>query len=126
MTLSDLPALRDVIATHDLAAKKSLGQNFLLDLNLTSKIRFKIPFYYGRSWICYLNPIKTGGVTLAFIRGNELSNSHGILESKNRKQVMSIDFDGVEDIPSESIMEIIHEAILLDETIPYASKNKKK
>ncbi len=38
MTLSDLPALRDVIATHDLAAKKSLGQNFLLDLNLTSKI----------------------------------------------------------------------------------------
>ena len=33
-----LPPLRDVIATHDLAAKKSLGQNFLLDLNLTAKI----------------------------------------------------------------------------------------
>ncbi|HEX4534744.1 MAG TPA: 16S rRNA (adenine(1518)-N(6)/adenine(1519)-N(6))-dimethyltransferase RsmA [Rhizomicrobium sp.] len=33
-----LPPLRDVIATHDLAAKKSLGQNFLLDLNLTRKI----------------------------------------------------------------------------------------
>jgi len=37
--LSDnLPPLRDVIAAHDLAAKKSLGQNFLLDLNLTRKI----------------------------------------------------------------------------------------
>lgn len=33
-----LPPLREVIATHDLRAKKSLGQNFLLDLNLTGKI----------------------------------------------------------------------------------------
>ncbi len=33
-----LPPLRDVIAAHDLAARKSLGQNFLLDLNLTRKI----------------------------------------------------------------------------------------
>ncbi|MEP4198066.1 MAG: 16S rRNA (adenine(1518)-N(6)/adenine(1519)-N(6))-dimethyltransferase RsmA [Aliishimia sp.] len=36
--IDDLPALRDVIETHGLNAKKSLGQNFLLDLNLTSKI----------------------------------------------------------------------------------------
>lgn len=36
--LDGLPPLREVIATHGLAAKKSLGQNFLLDLNLTSKI----------------------------------------------------------------------------------------
>lgn len=33
-----LPPLRDVIATHDLSAKKNLGQNFLLDLNLTARI----------------------------------------------------------------------------------------
>ena len=33
-----LPPLREVIATHDLKAQKSLGQNFLLDLNLTAKI----------------------------------------------------------------------------------------
>jgi 16S rRNA (adenine1518-N6/adenine1519-N6)-dimethyltransferase len=33
-----LPPLRDVIAAHDLAPKKSLGQNFLFDLNLTRKI----------------------------------------------------------------------------------------
>ncbi len=33
-----LPPLREVIAQHGLNAKKSLGQNFLLDLNLTSKI----------------------------------------------------------------------------------------
>jgi 16S rRNA (adenine1518-N6/adenine1519-N6)-dimethyltransferase len=34
----NLPPLREVIAAHDLAAKKSLGQNFLFDLNLTRKI----------------------------------------------------------------------------------------
>jgi 16S rRNA (adenine1518-N6/adenine1519-N6)-dimethyltransferase len=33
-----LPPLRDVIARHGLMAKKSLGQNFLLDLNLTGRI----------------------------------------------------------------------------------------
>ena len=35
---TQLPPLRDVISAFDLAAKKSLGQNFLLDLNLTRKI----------------------------------------------------------------------------------------
>jgi 16S rRNA (adenine1518-N6/adenine1519-N6)-dimethyltransferase len=38
MSIDDLPPLRDVIRRHDLIAKKSLGQNFLLDLNLTAKI----------------------------------------------------------------------------------------
>lgn len=33
-----LPPLREVIATHGLSARKSLGQNFLLDLNLTARI----------------------------------------------------------------------------------------
>lgn len=36
--IDGLPPLREVIATHGLSAKKSLGQNFLLDLNLTAKI----------------------------------------------------------------------------------------
>lgn len=36
--IDNLPPLRDVIATHQLSAKKALGQNFLLDLNLTAKI----------------------------------------------------------------------------------------
>ena len=36
--IDDLPPLRDVIRIHDLQARKSLGQNFLLDLNLTLKV----------------------------------------------------------------------------------------
>jgi 16S rRNA (adenine1518-N6/adenine1519-N6)-dimethyltransferase len=34
----DLPPLREVIRRHELSARKSLGQNFLLDLNLTGRI----------------------------------------------------------------------------------------
>jgi 16S rRNA (adenine1518-N6/adenine1519-N6)-dimethyltransferase len=36
--IDDLPPLREVIREHSLSARKSLGQNFLLDLNLTAKI----------------------------------------------------------------------------------------
>ena len=36
--IDDLPPLRDVIRSHELQARKSLGQNFLLDLNLTLKV----------------------------------------------------------------------------------------
>ena len=36
--IDGLPTLATVIRTHDLVAKKQLGQNFLLDLNLTAKI----------------------------------------------------------------------------------------
>ncbi len=38
MTGDPLPPLREVIARHGLSARKSLGQNFILDLNLTAKI----------------------------------------------------------------------------------------
>ena len=33
-----LPSLRDTVARHGLDARKSLGQHFLLDLNVTRKI----------------------------------------------------------------------------------------
>jgi len=36
--IDDLPPLREVIARHGLTATRALGQNFLLDLNLTSRI----------------------------------------------------------------------------------------
>jgi len=35
---SGLPPLRDIIARYDIAARKSPGQNFILDLNLTRRI----------------------------------------------------------------------------------------
>ena len=95
------------------------------ELNLTDKFRFKIPFYYRKSWICYLNPTKNKSIEFAFVRGNELSNSQGLLDSKGRKQVWSIELTKLSEIPTKELTEIIQEAILLDETVPYASKRKK-
>lgn len=96
------------------------------ELNLVDKIRFKVPFYYGKSWVCYLNPTKEGKIEYAFVRGNELSNAQGLLHNKGRKQVYSVEFEKISDIPVSTINEILQEAILLDETTPYQSKRKSK
>jgi hypothetical protein len=98
----------------------------VIELNLTDKLRYKIPFYYGKSWICYFNPGKDGGIEFSFLRGNELSNAQGLLQSKGRKQVWSIQFSHPSGIPMDSLKEAILEAVLLDETIPYAPKRKKR
>ena len=92
---------------------------------ITSKIRYKIPFYYCRSWICYLNPVKGNQVELAFIRGIELSNEQGLLEFRGRKQVAGIVLRSASSIKIPAITEIIQEAIMLDEQVPYRSKGKR-
>jgi hypothetical protein len=96
------------------------------EYNLTSKITFKCPCYYGKSWICYLKPTKQNTIELAFFRGNELSNDQRLLKNNGRKQLLSIDIDKIENIPNTALKEVFHEALLLDKTIPYESKRKQK
>lgn len=103
-----------------------LHDYFLSFPEVEDKIRFKIPFYFRKSWICYLNPIKNDGIELAFTRGNELSNDQGLLLDKGRKQIRGIEFFSRKDIPIEIVGEIFQEALILDETIPYTSKRKPK
>lgn len=102
-----------------------LHQVLTEELNLSPKIRYKIPFYFNRSWICYLNPTQQDTVELAFTRGNELSNEQGLLDSKGRQQVFSTEISSLADIQKEALHEVWQEAILLDETVPYASKRQK-
>jgi len=59
--IDDLPPLREVIAKHELSARKSLGQNFLLDLNLTSKIA-RVPGDLSQSDVLEIGP-GPGGLT---------------------------------------------------------------
>ncbi len=60
-----LPPLRDVIRKHGLAAKKSLGQNFILDLNLTGKIARQAGSFEGRT-VVEIGP-GPGGLTRALL-----------------------------------------------------------
>lgn len=59
--IAALPPLRDVIREHDLRAEKKLGQNFLLDLNLTSKIA-KTARYISEANVFEIGP-GPGGLT---------------------------------------------------------------
>ena len=95
-------------------------------MNLESKIRYRVPFYYGKSWICYMNPKKEDQVELAMLRGNEMSNAQGILQFHGRTQVAGITIANVAEIPFESLNEMLQEAILLDETVKYTVRKKKK
>jgi len=92
---------------------------------MEAKIRYRVPFYFRRSWICYINPQKKGGVELVFLRGNEMANENGLLEARGRSQVMGVIIHTLKDIPQEAIQEILMEAIVLDETVPYKSKRSK-
>jgi len=59
--IDPLPPLREVIATHGLSAKKSLGQNFLLDLNLTARIA-RVPGDLSEASVVEVGP-GPGGLT---------------------------------------------------------------
>ena len=61
----DLPPLRDVIREHGLRAEKKLGQNFLLDLNLTAKIARHAGDLSGTVFEIGPGP---GGLTRALLR----------------------------------------------------------
>lgn len=63
--IDDLPPLREVIAAHGLAAKKQLGQNFLLDLNLTSRIA-RVAGKLGGVTVIEVGP-GPGGLTRALL-----------------------------------------------------------
>lgn len=66
MSLEALPPLRDVIARHGLAAKKSLGQNFLLDGNLLDRIA-RVPGPLTGQSVYEVGP-GPGGLTRALLR----------------------------------------------------------
>lgn len=66
--LKTLPPLRDVIAAHDLRAKKALGQNFLLDMNITDKIVRQAGDLSGKT-VFEIGP-GPGGLTRSLIGSN--------------------------------------------------------
>lgn len=93
--ISDLPPLRDIIREHGLRAEKALGQNFLLDLNLTSKIA-KVAKSLKEGTVIEIGP-GPGGLTRAILMGGA-------------ERLIAIEYDG--------------RAILALESLRHASNNR--
>ena len=89
--------------------------------DLELKLKFNLPFYYRKTWVCYINKYKKDGVELAFPRGFELSQEHELLSSKGRKMVKGIALFSISEFQSckSQIQYILNEAVLLDDMIPY-------
>lgn len=82
MSLDSLPPLRDVIAAHGLRAEKKLGQNFLLDSNVTDKIARQAEGYLGGfsdKTVFEIGP-GPGGLTRSLLR-------------TDAKKVIAVEFD---------------------------------
>ena len=103
-----------------------LDDLILSNPEVISKIRYGIPFYYRKSWICYLNPIKPDGIDLVYLRGKELSNVQGLLDATGRKQVAGIKIFNIDQLSFNSLSEILQEALILDQQVPYTSSKSNK
>lgn len=82
MGIDDLPPLKETIAAHGLSAQKALGQNFLLDLNITDKIARYV-----------FDSLKTPDQTSLFEIGPGPGGLTRSLLKLGTKQVTAIEFD---------------------------------
>ena len=84
--IDGLPPLREVMAEHGLDPKKALGQNFLLDLNLTGKIARQALPYEGHT-IIEVGP-GPGGLTRALLANGA---EHLTVIEKDRRCIAALE-----------------------------------
>jgi 16S rRNA (adenine1518-N6/adenine1519-N6)-dimethyltransferase len=82
--MTDLPPLREVIERHGLSARKSLGQNFLLDLNLTRRIAREGGVAQGDT-VLEIGP-GPGGLTRALLE----AGAHVIAVEKDSRAIAAL------------------------------------
>lgn len=98
--------------------------DFILTYDLQTKYRYKVPFYYGRSWICYLNLSKNReAIEVNFIRANEFYTK-AKLDFKGRKMVAGLEFSDNSNIDFEMLANALESAIKLDEDVKYKGVRK--
>jgi Domain of unknown function (DU1801) len=87
-------------------------------------IKWKIPFYTLRRNFCYLNRHRDH-ITLGFPYGFKLAPLSGVLlgEDENLKCVRYLEIFTMEDLYSETVYQILQEAIILDETLAKTRRN---
>lgn len=69
---------------------ESLSSVLLSFPNTSCKIRWGIPFFDYKKWVCYINPTKDGNVDLTFLQANKFEDPTGLLEARGRKMVKTL------------------------------------
>jgi Domain of unknown function (DU1801) len=89
--------------------------------HMRERLSFNTPFYHCFDYLCYFGKIhKKKGIEICFAKGFLLSNEQGVLQADNRKMIRGIWFHDLADFQQqeEVFLEILQEAILLNETKP--------
>ena len=115
--MSDYDLFLEGISDNQQEIVECLDGLFLSYPETIRKMRYNIPFYDYKSWVCYLNPKVNDSIELCFILGKLLSNVQGILHARGRKQVSGIVIKDIHNINLDHIAEIFAEAILLNEDL---------
>lgn len=89
------------------------------------KKKFNLPFFYGKTWICYMNLIKKKEIEFLFVRARELPSKE-LLNFKDRVMIGGLTFKTVDDIDIGVLRLLLEEAIHLDNNKPYTFVKKKK
>jgi hypothetical protein len=96
----------------------------------TEKLSYSVPYFYINSRVCFIWPassplsIHKQGVQLGFCRGNQLSNSHCIMNMADRKVVGIVLYNHLNEINEDLVKELLFEAIELDALV--ANRRRKK
>jgi hypothetical protein len=106
--------------------------DYLTEQGLSLKERWGLPFYYGKTWVCYINipkPKKKGDshiLELCFTRANELPSPTPILDFKGRRSIAGYTFQSPAASFDESLKLIIDDAIELDGSTNYSPKTRRE
>jgi len=89
---------------------------------MTYKLRYRIPFYDVKKWLCYISPQKKGGIELCFLHGRWMADIQGALDAKDRTQVYGITYHKLEEINEEVLEVLIADALEMDEKLSLLKK----
>lgn len=98
--------LRDLLLTHFPELREKFG--------------YGVPYYWRYSRICFIYPASfpysgmETGIAFGFARGRLLSNEQGLLDLGERKEVGYVRLLSEKDVREEPLLELLHEAVLLD------------
>ena len=94
------------------------------------KLSYGVPYFSRGRRVCFIWPASAplgptkAKVSLGFCYGNLLSNTQGLLISEGRKQVYIVRFSSLNEINEKLLLEIIQEALIVDDL--YLQKKKLK